>query len=235
MTPSREVAVVFCAVTILVVAMTAAAGAMPALDSFVPVAVATLFLYAAIVLARRDPRGPHHYGISLEGILEPPFVRETFLRVVLAEGLAVLRLVAVVFPPFIVGFYFWNQPTHPFRLSLPPDLWSFALAQWLVVGIPEEAFFRGYVQTRLSDVLTKRTNILGVAVSVPVLVIQAALFAAIHYAVDGAVVRLAVFFPGLLFGWIRQWRGGIGAGGLFHALCNILSDLLVYGWLETHR
>jgi membrane protease YdiL (CAAX protease family) len=32
--------------------------------------------------------------------------------------------------------------------------------------------------------------------------------------------RLAVFFPALVFGWLRQRTGGIGAPMLFHALSN---------------
>ena len=42
---------------------------------------------------------------------------------------------------------------------------------------------------------------------------------------------VAVFFPGLLFGWLRARRGGIGAAIAVHALSNVLAELLVRGWL----
>ena len=42
--------------------------------------------------------------------------------------------------------------------------------------------------------------------------------------------RLAVFFPGLLFGWIRAWRGGMGAAMAVHAASNIWSEILLSGW-----
>ena len=38
--------------------------------------------------------------------------------------------------------------------------------------------------------------------------------------------RLAVFFPALLFGWMRARTGSIAAGALYHALCNVLADTL---------
>ncbi len=42
--------------------------------------------------------------------------------------------------------------------------------------------------------------------------------------------RLAVFFPSLLFGWLRSRTGGIGASTVFHALCNTWSELLGVGY-----
>jgi membrane protease YdiL (CAAX protease family) len=38
--------------------------------------------------------------------------------------------------------------------------------------------------------------------------------------------RLAVFFPALLFGWMRARTGSIAPGAVYHALCNVLADLL---------
>ena len=42
--------------------------------------------------------------------------------------------------------------------------------------------------------------------------------------------RLAVFFPSLLFGWMRSRTRGIGAGVAFHAMCNIFSETLMRGY-----
>ncbi|HJL19019.1 MAG TPA: glutamic-type intramembrane protease, partial [Sandaracinaceae bacterium LLY-WYZ-13_1] len=36
---------------------------------------------------------------------------------------------------------------------------------------------------------------------------------------------------GLLFGWLRAWRGGIGAAMLLHAMSNVLAEILEEGWL----
>ena len=91
--------------------------------------------------------------------------------------------------------------------------------------------FRFLVPTVLSVFATLVLVVTPILVSLVALVIQAALFALVHFVVDGQPERLAVFFPGLLFGWIRARRGGIGAAILFHALSNLYADVLVRGWL----
>jgi membrane protease YdiL (CAAX protease family) len=149
----------------------------------------------------------------------------------LRESLVALAVIAVVFPPFAVGFHFWHGPTRAFALHWPPDLASFALAQLVVVALPEEAFFRGFVQTRLTDALPRTVRLLGAQVSPGALLAQAALFGLVHFAVDLAPERLAVAFPALLFGWLRARRGGIGAAILVHAASNVYADILVRGWL----
>jgi membrane protease YdiL (CAAX protease family) len=85
--------------------------------------------------------------------------------------------------------------------------------------------------TRLHDAFPARHRVLGANVHAGVLVTQAALFALVHLATEPDVQKLAVFFPGLLFGWLRAWRGGIGAAILFHAMSNVLAEILVRGWL----
>jgi hypothetical protein len=115
---------------------------------------------------------------------------------------------------------------------LPDDILSFALTQLLVVALPEEALFRGTIQTRLHDAWPPRRSILGARLDVRAWLLQAALFAAVHFASIPHPARLAVFFPALLFGWMRAWRGGIGAAMLLHALSNVLAEILEKGWLR---
>jgi len=56
--------------------------------------------------------------------------------------------------------------------------------------------------------------------------VSSALFAVGHFAVDLVPARLAVIVPALVFGWMRSRSGSIAPGALFHALCNVLSDVL---------
>jgi membrane protease YdiL (CAAX protease family) len=197
-----------------------------------------LFLFGALALARRDPRGPAHYGIDLGGVLEPSAPGQTMGQA-LWQGLPslgrelgfALATAGVVFPPFIAAFALWHGTQHPFTWQPPSHPFDFVLSQLLVVGLPEEALFRGYYQTRLSDLFPARRQIAGAWLSVPALLLQAALFAWLHFLVGFAPARLAVFFPGLLFGYIRARRAGIGASIWFHALSNVLSELLTRGWL----
>lgn len=200
-------------------------------------ALAAAFLFSALALARRDRRGAAHYGIDLGGLLEPPPDDPGLLRS-LVRGLPVAlrelgfaaKVAILVFPPFVLAYARWHEVTQPFTwhpLARPVD---FALGQLLVVALPEEALFRGYFQTRLSDLFAQRTRLLGAELCLPALVIQALLFALLHFLVGLAPGRLAVFFPALLFGYMRARRGGIGAAVWFHALCNALSEILSRGW-----
>lgn len=200
--------------------------------------LAATFLFGALHLARRDPRGIAHYGIDLEGVLEPTADGQSLWASMRAaaprakrEFLFALKLSAVIFPPFIVLFVLFHGVSQPFTFQPPPRALDFALSQLIVVALPEEALFRGYFQTRLEDMFPPKTRLLGTVVSVPALSIQAALFALLHFLVGFEPSRLAVFFPGLLFGYIRSRRGGIGAAVWFHALCNGLSELLTRGFL----
>jgi hypothetical protein len=210
-------------------------------------ALALLYLLIAIRAAQRETGGIRRYGIHLAGLLEPPkpddgppgpFGIRDLLRALgratkpgAREAAFALGVAALTFPPFIVGFYFWNSPTQPFSFQLPPATLSFCTAQILIVALPEEALFRGYFQTRLADAWPARREILGALISPRSLVMQAALFALLHFIVDPHPARLAVFFPALIFGWMRARRGGIGSAMTYHALCNILSDILFRSWL----
>jgi membrane protease YdiL (CAAX protease family) len=103
------------------------------------------------------------------------------------------------------------------------------LGQVLVIALPEEAFYRGYLQTRLDEVWAPRWNVLGADVG-PGLIATAMIFAAGHLATVQVPARLAVFFPALLFGWLRARTGGIGASVCFHATCNVYSLMLGRGY-----
>lgn len=242
----RDVGLIFGFVTVGALAF-GQLRSLPALADYTHLLTSLLFLVTALVAAQRDSRGIAHYGLDLSGLLIPPdqppkglfgSAKDLILAIVRAapsgarESLVAVLVAAVVLPSFTVGFYLWHAPARPFAWNAPSDLlWSF-ISQLVVVGLPEEALFRGYFHTRLNDCAAKQVRVLGVAVYPLALAFQALLFALIHFAVDLQVTRLAVFFPALLFGWLRAWRGGIGAAIVFHALCNIYSEMLVRGWLQ---
>jgi hypothetical protein len=241
----REVLRVFVLVTIATL-LASYAGRWPGLDEYVPVAVGALFLWTAVHMSQRQPDGVRRYGLALGGLLEPPDsapsglfggARDLAYALLRAApsgarelGVALL-LAAVIFPPFVLGFWWWHGPSRPFALALPPELGSYALTQLLVVALPEEALFRGYAQSRASEGLGGVRKLLGAQLSLPAWLWQAGLFALLHFAVEPYPARLAVFFPALVFGWLRALRGGIGAAAGFHALCNLLSDVLARSWL----
>lgn len=248
----REVLVVYVAVWALTFLLSQTAG-VPVIGEHRGELVGLLFLAVAMTLGSRI--GLERAGLALGGLMLPdPETEKTDaprdplgvldllrgIRLALpaaARETGVALLVGlVVFPPFVLGFYFYTQPLQPFAwdnvVGTPAqlaDLAQLLLAQLLVVALPEEAFFRGYVQTRLADAANRTDPRLSAP---SVLFLQSALFAFVHLASVAHVTRLAVFFPGLLFGLIRAKRGGIGAALVFHALCNLVSEVLTRGWLS---
>jgi len=253
--PLREVGVVYLVVAGLTFGITRLRDIPPATD-YVHLLVAALFLLVALKLAQREPGGMRRHGIDLAGLLSPPEEEDAdasgaqrpagplglldLLRAVrdampaaIREGTVAMVVALAIFPAFALGFALYHQPERPF--VWPPqelgDFASFVATQLVVVALPEEALFRGWFQTRLGDAFPRTHRLLGTDVSIPALVGQAALFAVVHFVVDFSPARLAVFFPGLLFGWLRVWRGGIGAPILLHAASNVYADILVRGWL----
>ncbi|MES1171820.1 MAG: CPBP family intramembrane glutamic endopeptidase [Bacteroidota bacterium] len=111
------------------------------------------------------------------------------------------------------------------HLRLPPDFAILALNQVLVIALPEELFFRGYLLGRLEARWPPGRRFLGAPVGWA-LVASAVMFALGHFLVDFNPQRLAVFFPGLVFAWMRARTGSIAAGAAYHALCNLLADVL---------
>jgi membrane protease YdiL (CAAX protease family) len=118
---------------------------------------------------------------------------------------------------------------HP-ALKLPPDFLMLTAAQVIVIALPEELFFRGYLQGRLEDAWPPRWKLWGAPIGGAWLV-TALLFALGHYFVTFEPQMLTRFFPGLLFGWMYARTRSILAGTLFHASCNLLMDVLQQSFL----
>ncbi len=108
-------------------------------------------------------------------------------------------------------------------------LWliNLLLVQLLLVAMPEEVFYRGYLQTRLDAMVGRDVKVLGVMCNPWSMVLTSTLFAVGHYLTIPSPARLAVFFPSLLFGWMRRASDGVAAPILYHAACNILVELAV--------
>ncbi len=150
--------------------------------------------------------------------------------------------VAIIFPLFIVGFVgyhralcafhpqLWCVHLHAPHLRLPPDFWVGALAQVVVVAIPEELFFRAYVQGRLEEVWRPTVRVLGAPLG-RAWFLTAVLFGLGHFLVTFEPQMLTRFFPGLVFGWMYARTRSIFASVLFHASCNLLMEVLVRSFL----
>lgn len=113
--------------------------------------------------------------------------------------------------------------------------WTWILAYLIVhlgiVALPEEWFFRGYLQTRLDERWGTPRRILGADLGWG-FVVSALWFALLHPILLPGLHRLLVFFPALLFGYLRARTGNIGAAVVIHATSNLLLAILVgmYSW-----
>ena len=116
----------------------------------------------------------------------------------------------------------------PWETSRSPWWWMWMLFnQVVLIALPEEWFFRGYLQTRLDTVWRPRWRLLGTTLG-PGWLVSSVLFALGHLIHSPSPHRLAVFFPSLLFGWLRARTGSVLASTLYHAACNVLAQALVY-------
>jgi hypothetical protein len=138
-----------------------------------------------------------------------------------------LALAALTFPLYVPAYRWWFG-RDAFHFALPGTFWQEVVGNFLLVALPEEAFYRGYMQTRLDAVFRGRVRILGAELGWGA-VVASALFALGHL-VEFRIDRLGTFFPGLAFAWLRARTGSIAAGVVFHALCNLWAQFLRYGY-----
>lgn len=210
--------------------VTALSYAAPEVHAASAVGLAFLAVTYILTLRRGDGEAARKYGLSLGGLFDPePIEWKRLLGAAARELGFVLLLCAVVFPPFWAAWVAWWSPRGSFH---PPSLAGFAddaLGQFLVIALPEEAFYRGYLQTTLDESWPPRLSLLGTRIGWG-LVVTSVVFALGHVATELHPNRLAVFFPSLLFGVVRARRGSVGASAAFHALCNLFAAYLARGY-----
>jgi membrane protease YdiL (CAAX protease family) len=228
--PLRLIGEALGAAVIVTAAVTVESIVLP--DKHVATAVAFTFLIATWALVwRKDDAFVRHCGLAFGDVVMPGSRDIKAILEEAARALAWAFTVAVVlFVPFYLGWRVWWRPHLSFHLAWTGgQLVDEAVGQLLLIALPEEAFYRGYLQTRLDDALPFRVNVIGAKVGVG-LVLASAVFALGHVATIRDAARLAVFFPSLVFGWLRVRTGGVGASVVFHAACNLFSLALGRGY-----
>src|SRR5262249_35766688 len=190
-------------------------------------------IYLPVVVARRRSLDLSAFGFTIRpigkslafGIGGPLIVFPLFLLGFVMFYRIVCATPALAFTAptgWCHRFVGWAGLQHP---RAPANFLSFAFTQVVVVALPEELFFRGYLLGRLEEALPPRRRFLGGGVG-RALFLAAFLFALGHVLVDFDPRRLATFFPGLLFGWMRSATGSIAAGVVAHASANLYMDAL---------
>jgi len=202
--------------------------------------VAAVFLGATYLLSQDlTAEQLEGRGLALGGWFGPgPLPLGRSARDTLGSLGVALLVLGVVAPLFWLGFALWHSPEASF--SFERALWldrdggtlalaDLALGHLIAVALPEEVFFRGYLQSALDERWPPRWRVLGAHIG-PSLVVTSAVFALGHLATMHHLTRLAVFFPSLLFGWLRARTGGVGAPIWVHAASNLLVVLLTSGY-----
>jgi membrane protease YdiL (CAAX protease family) len=166
-----------------------------------------MFLYIPLLLLFVQKKNPREWGLTLDRFRS---------SVITALVLSVLCL-----PTFLLLYHAYQK----LWLQIPGHI-AFS-ANWLLlllyhlacVALPEEIFYRGYMQSRLNEAFPSGVNVLSGRLGVGWLY-TTVLFALGHYLIDFRVDTLATFFPGMVFGWMRERTDSVVASTIFHALCN---------------
>ena len=177
-------------------------------DTWISVVKSLALIYLPLAWILRSRRDFAEFGLHLGNV---------------GSSLAVFAVVSVVtLVPFWSANHLWETIVlgRDFALRVPPDLAARAVGEVLAVALPEEVFDRGYLQTRLEEAFPPKRRILGASVGLA-LVAASVVFVAGHLVVRPAAWQLGIFFPSLVFGWLRVRTGSLLAPVLYHALCNV--------------
>jgi len=229
----RHAVIAWALVAVLVTILVRINITLPAIGHLGSALVAMLFLYVPLYVAAKRGEDLDDYGFHLAP------VRKGLVTAAAA--------IAVVFPIFALGYFAFYEIACKSDLlatlvprgmcarytgldglhapALTLKLLEFCAVQLLVVALPEELFFRGFLLGLLEKHWVPKRRILGGGVGLA-LVVSSLAFALIHLPKDGDPRALATFFPGLLFGWMRSATGSILASTLTHAGSNILIRFL---------
>ena len=216
--PPRRTLSIECAIAS--VGILAVLGALKHLGALIPLVhthagtvAAALQLYVPVMLIDRRGVTAKSLGLDAAG-----WRRDLLIVVALAAAITV---------PFAIGHHLWQTLLYarPFTLRAPDDLLGSLASQILVVALPEELYFRGYLQGRLEVLWPARRRLFGVPFGAAILT-ASAVFALAHFVGEYRFDRLGPFFPALLFGLLRTRTSSILAPVLLHAYCNILGDVL---------
>lgn len=169
-----------------------------------------------------------------------------------ADTRLALTVLAVILPPYALCYHWFITALQPALVAhgwlglaryMPHAAWAPHLPKdgmaWLMglgwfgeriathtlgVALPEEVFYRGYLQPCLMWRWPPRWGFCGTPVGRAV-VASAALFALGHFLGEWQPLRLGPFFPGLLFGWLRNRSGTVMSAIGVHAGCNVFVEV----------
>ena len=178
------------------------------------IAVPLLFMYMPLYACKLRGVSAEAYPLTL------PLLREPFYGQAIRLNLVLIGLITV---PWLIGYHYYQSMLFGYtnQWLWPSSFITLIGYHLFFVAIPEEMFYRGYMQSRLDELFEKRWSIFGVKLGWG-WILTCLLFAFGHSLVHFQWWHFAIFFPSLLFGWLREKTGHIVAGALFHAWSNVV-------------
>lgn len=194
--------------------------------------LATLALLALAALVPRLPAGAWRHaghllfvtlllviplGPTLRGQARPDSVG--FPVPGLRDLLPGLVASLVLLPLFHLAVSRGLWPSPPAGLRVPPSaMLSFSLIHMLEVVLPEEIFFRGYLQPAWAG--ARGPQLLGIRWHAGVW-LQALAFGLVHVAAYGTPAAMDRALPGVAFGYLRERTGNVWSSAVLHLACNL--------------
>lgn len=183
--------------------------------------VPVLFMYMPVLACNLRGADSWSYPLALPALRDAgPWKEALKLNAV---------LIGLIFVPFLVLYHFWQTQVFGFAWTgrMPSQPLMLIGYHLFFVAIPEEMFYRGYMQSRLDELWPPRWRVLGVMMG-PGWLVTCVLFAFGHSLVQVQWWHFAIIVPSLAFGWLRSRTDHVVAGALFHAWCNV-----TVAWLDT--
>lgn len=180
--------------------------------------VAIALVYPPVLASWRDQEALGYWHLNGE------VVRDALRWFFIAAG--------IVFPIALFANHFYQKIVFgaAYALSLKPSApWgAYVLSQLVLVAFPEEFFFRGFIQEQFSARFAGGRKIFGASFGSAQLM-ASGLFALSHSLIAFRWWHAFIFFPSLVFAWLKEKTGTIWAGALFHATCNVFAY-----WVALH-
>lgn len=203
----------------------------PASSSWLSMIIICLHIVAPLYVIDRNklnPRDFNLYAYNLESLIDKIVPKRGLTSHVDYAGLkqelrSALVLLIFILVSYIITYYlfYWQQAqlhnlSINFVLTLPP-LWGFTfLTQIFAVALPEEFFYRGFLQSSLQQKWPAGFSI----------IITNIFFALGHFVGNLDPTRLLTFFPGLIFSWLVYRYRSLVSAILFHAVFNMVAHVL---------
>jgi membrane protease YdiL (CAAX protease family) len=185
-----------------------------------------------------NPKSFNIYAHNIDTIFDllfPPWgqrkIRPDFSSIT-KEFIVFFKTSLLIFIPYIISYWIFfkflaatNNLHLIISLNFPPQIIYEIIIQIFVVALPEELFYRGFLQSALIKRWPTHTKILGLPMG-RAIIITNVIFALGHVAASFTPLRMLTFFPGLIFSFLVYKNHSLLSAILFHAACNILGQIL---------